>query len=53
MQVNGVAIQPGDGVILSPEDVHAALVQAGLKLEHCPDLLLKLNLIQERFLEEV
>ncbi len=51
--VKGVALQPSDGVILSPEDICAGLASAGLDLSAAPDLAARLEAIQERFLEGV
>ena len=51
--VKGVALQPSDGVILSPEDICAGLASAGLDLSAVPDLAVRLEAIQDRFLEGV
>jgi cystathionine gamma-synthase len=51
--VKGVALQPSDGVILSPEDICAGLAGAALDLSAVPDLAARLEAIQERFLEGV
>ncbi len=53
LRVKGVALLPGDGVILSPEDICAGLAGAGLDLSAAPDLASRLEAILERFLEEV
>jgi cystathionine gamma-synthase len=45
------ALKPSDGVILSPEDIYAALVRAGIDLGATPDLLARLEAIQDKFLE--
>jgi cystathionine gamma-synthase len=50
--IKGSALQPADGVILSPEDICAGLASAGLDLSAVPDLAARLEAIQERFLEE-
>lgn len=49
--VKGVALQPSDGVILSPQDICAGLTDAGLDWSAVPDLGARLEAIQERFLE--
>lgn len=49
----GIPLQPGDGVILAPEDICAGLAEAGADLSAVPDLALRLDAIQERFLEGV
>ena len=46
-----VVLKPSDGVILSPEDVCAALAKAGVDLSAVPDLLARLEAIQDKFLE--
>lgn len=52
--VMGVALQPSDGVILSPQDICAGLTtHAELDWNAVPDLEARLEAIQERFLEEV
>lgn len=51
--VKGVALQPSDGVILSPEDVCAGLTSIGLDLSAMPNLAARLEAIQERFLEGI
>lgn len=51
--VKGVALQPSDGVILSPEDICSGLASAGLDLSAVPDLAVRLEAIQDRFLEGV
>ena len=51
--VKGVALQPSDGVILSPEDIRDGLAGAGVDLSAVPDLAARLEAILERFLEEV
>ncbi len=53
MWVNGVALQPSDGVILSPEDIHAGLATIGVDPSAAPDLLARLEAILEHFLEGV
>ena len=53
MRVNGVVLQPSDGVILSPEDICAGLASAGMDLSVSPDLASRLEAILEHFLEEV
>lgn len=53
MRVNGVVLQPSDGMILSPEDICIELASAGMDLSVCPELALQLEAILERFLEEV
>jgi cystathionine gamma-synthase len=50
--VKGVALQPSDGVILSPEDICAGLADAGLDWSDASNLASRLDAIQERFLEE-
>ena len=51
MVLHGVILKPSDGVILSPEDICAGLVSAGIDLSAVPDLAARLEAIQERFLE--
>lgn len=51
--VMGVALQPSDGVILSPADICAGLTAAGLDWSAVPDLEARLEAVQERFLEGV
>lgn len=46
--LNGVALQPGDGVILSPHDLATALA----RLDLAPDLLQRLQAIEAQFLQE-
>lgn len=46
--LNGVALQPGDGVILSPHDLLAALAGQAQPA----DLLYRLQTIEEQFLQE-
>ena len=53
LRVNGVVLQPSDGVILSPEDLCAWLANTGMDLSACPDLASRLEVILECFLEEV
>ena len=53
LRVKGVALLPGDGVILSPEDICAGLASAGLDLSAVPDLAARLEAILECFIEEV
>lgn len=49
--VNGAAIVPADGVILSADELHAGLIRAGLSL---PDGLLEsLEAVEEKFMEEL
>lgn len=50
--LNGVALQPGDGVILSPHDIHAALERASVPLTATSGLLPRLQAIEEKFLLE-
>ncbi len=52
MRVNGVVLQPSDGVILSPEDICTGLKNGGVDLSACTDLLSRLDAIMERFLGE-
>ena len=49
--LHGLVLLPSDGVILSPEDICAGLTNAGIDLCAVPDLLVRLEAIQERFLE--
>lgn len=51
--VKGAALQPADGVILSPQDICAGLTNAELDWSAVPDLEARLEAVQERFLEEV
>lgn len=51
LMVRHLLIAPSDGVILSPDDVYQGLRQAGFALEEAPDLLQRLEAIQERLLE--
>lgn len=53
MVLNGVVLKPSDGVILSPEDIYASLVTAGVDLSGVPDLAARLEAIQEKFLEGI
>ncbi|MBS4097457.1 MAG: hypothetical protein KGZ83_11565 [Sulfuricella sp.] len=46
--LNGMALQPGDGVILSPHDLVTAL--AGFN--PAPDLLQRLQTIEDKLLQE-
>ena len=50
--LKAVALQPADGVILSPEDICAGLAEAGLDWSTVPGLAARLDAIQEQFLEE-
>lgn len=50
--LKAVALQPSDGIILSPEDICAGLAAAGLDWSAVPDLTARLDAIQEQFLEE-
>ena len=49
--LNGAALQPADGVILTPEDVYAGLARAGVRLDSAPDILDRLNAHVEKMLE--
>ena len=49
--LHGVVLKPSDGVILSPDDIYAGLVNAGVDLSAVPDMRSRLEAIQERFLE--
>lgn len=49
--IRDTAIQPGDGVILSPEDICAFLRQQGIPDERIDILLLRLQGILDEFLE--
>lgn len=49
--IRDVAIQPDDGVILSPEDICTFLRQAGVADERIDALLLRLQGILDTFLE--
>ena len=49
--LNGVVLKPSDGVILSPEDICAGLASAGIDLSSVPDMVSRLEGIQERFLD--
>ena len=51
--LKGVVLKPSDGVILSPEDICAGLVGAGIDLSVVPDLAARLEAIQEHFLEGI
>lgn len=51
--VKGAALQPADGVILSPQDICAGLTDAGLDWSAVPDLEARLEAVQERFLKGV
>lgn len=53
MVMNGVVLKPSDGVILSPADIYASLVAAGIDLSGVPDLAARLEVIQERFLQGI
>jgi len=45
------AIQPSDGVILSPDDICAFLEQQGIAAEHADGLRLRLQATLDEFLE--
>jgi cystathionine gamma-synthase len=51
--LKGIVLKPADGVILSPQDICAGLLGAGIDLSAVPDLAARLEAIQERFLEGV
>ena len=51
--LHGMALLPSDGVILSPADIYASLVNAGVDLSGVPDIAVRLEAIQERFLEGI
>ena len=53
MVLKGVVLKPSDGVILSPQDIYDGLVAAGIDLSGVPDLAVRLEAIQERFLEGI
>ncbi|MDA8094646.1 MAG: hypothetical protein M0T84_12220 [Betaproteobacteria bacterium] len=48
--INRVPVQPADGVILSPEDVCAALGQAGFPIGNTADILEQLNALLEQLM---
>lgn len=50
--IRDVAIQPDDGVILSPEDICAFLGQQDVPVERIDALLIRLQGILDDFLEE-
>lgn len=52
LTLNGIALQPADGVILSPHDIRAALERAGISMTAAPDILQRLQAIEEDFLQE-
>ncbi len=52
LKLGEVFIQPSDGVILSPEDVRAALARAGLLPETGTELLGRLNAHMDMMLEQ-
>lgn len=49
--LKGMVLSPSDGVMLSPEDICAALANAGIDASVAPDLAARLEAIQEGFLE--
>lgn len=49
--INGQELQPSDGVILSPDDVVRSLTDAGVDVGSAPDLLCRLEEVQERMLQ--
>lgn len=49
--LQGMVLKPSDAVILSPQDICAYLVQAGIDLSVVPNLAARLEAIQDRFLE--
>ena len=51
--LNGIALQPSDGVILSPEDIHAELARLAPHLTGGQDILQRLEAIQNNFLEGI
>jgi len=49
--LNGIALQPSDGVILSPADIHAELARLAPHLTDGQNILQRLEAIQDNFLE--
>ena len=48
--LNGVALQPSDGVILAPQDIYEALDREGIPHSIAPDLMRRLQAIEDDFL---
>ncbi|HEY6096027.1 MAG TPA: hypothetical protein VIU93_13845 [Gallionellaceae bacterium] len=46
-------LMPADGIMLTPEDVYAALLAAGVDLPGAPDLLQQLESVHAVFMEEL
>lgn len=51
--LNGIALQPSDGVILSPTDIHAELARVAPHLTGKQDIVQRLEAIQDNFLEGI
>jgi len=51
--VHGAAIPPADGLILSPDDVHAGLVAIGVAVDEITDLLARLEAVETAFMESL
>ncbi len=49
----GQVLMPADGIMLTPEDIHAALLAAGIDLQAAPDLLQRMEALHEVFMEEL
>lgn len=49
----GQALMPADGIMLTPEDMHSALLAAGVELHAVPDLLERLEAVHSLFMEEL
>ncbi|HEU0187169.1 MAG TPA: hypothetical protein VFR06_04665 [Gallionellaceae bacterium] len=53
MVLCGRVLMPADGIMLTPEDIHAALLAAGIDLHGTPDMLERLEVVHAAFLEEL
>ncbi|MEO5338851.1 MAG: hypothetical protein H7841_18510 [Magnetospirillum sp. WYHS-4] len=51
LTVNGVSLVPGDGVILTADELHAGLARGGHALPE--ELLAALEAVEEKFMEEL
>lgn len=51
--LNGISLQPSDGVILSPEDIHSELARLAPHLTSGQDIVQRLEAIQNNFLEGI
>lgn len=53
MALHGCVLKPADGIMLTPEDIHAALLEAGTDPGGVSDLLERLEAVYAVFLEEL